>query len=177
MCVCGGGVNVQPALAVHSSSPVRAPAGSRAGRPDRGREEGGGRIVRSLSPRVAAGAVGAQEGGAGRGGGGGGGESALAVKDKVLDTIVRYQLWSAEGVRQAVEEGLLAHRQISSTILVPALRELATEVGVECEAVFARFEETSLQHARYVSGAQLGAGIYEIVGLFLLYYSRSLFTM
>jgi hypothetical protein len=99
------------------------------------------------------------------------------VKDKVLDTIVRYQLWSAEGVRQAVEEGLLAHRQISSTILVPALRELATEVGVECEAVFARFEETSLQHARYVSGAQLGAGIYEIVGLFLLYYSRSLFTM
>ncbi len=29
--------------------------------------------------------------------------------------------------------------------------------GVECEAVFARFEDSSLQHARYVSGAQLGA--------------------
>jgi hypothetical protein len=29
--------------------------------------------------------------------------------------------------------------------------------GVECEAVFARFEDSSLQHARYVSGGQLGA--------------------
>jgi hypothetical protein len=86
---------VRGSLAVHSSSPVRALE-------DRGRGEGGGerggggrgqnghRHARSLSPRdVAEGAARAQEGGAG-----GGGLSALAVKDKVLDTIVRYELES-----------------------------------------------------------------------------------
>jgi hypothetical protein len=82
---------VRGSLAVHSSSPVRAPADR--GRGEGGEERGGGRQqnghrhARSLSPRdVAEGAARAQEGGAG-----GVELSALAVKDKVLDTIVRYE--------------------------------------------------------------------------------------
>ena len=57
----------------------------------------------------------------------------------------RYNLYSEDGVRSVVEEAVTAHPQLVEARLVEAMRELAMEMGVDCDEVLSKYGDDRMK--------------------------------
>jgi hypothetical protein len=54
-------------------------------------------------------------------------------------------LYSEDGVRSVVEEAVTAHPQLVEARLVEAMRELAMEMGVDCDEVLSKYGDDRMK--------------------------------
>lgn len=61
-----------------------------------------------------------------------------AVREIVLDAIVRFDMYTEDGVRAVMEAVMSSHPQLVQARLVQAMRDLAAEMEVDCEEALGR---------------------------------------